>query len=108
MKKKLLSFAIVLMLTIIGVTTAEAGRGHDQPEFKDVELTEQQTRELKIMYEDLFNQRKGIIEKYQEFGVLSKKDADKMKEHIDQFAEKLEADGYIPKWDKKKKTNNQE
>ncbi|WP_186578550.1 DUF2680 domain-containing protein [Aquibacillus kalidii] len=98
----LVAFAIALSVAGAGITSlsAEEGKHMDKPEFKEVKLTEEQVEELRTLHENLINQRKGIINKYVEFGVLSEADATKMKEHLDMFLEKMEKDGFIPKWDK--------
>ena len=97
---------LVLVFTVLmigsGIITVEAQPDHHKPKFQDVELSEEQTKELKVRYEDLVNQRKGIIEKYKEFGVLSEEDATKMQEYLDLYFQKLESDGFIPKWDERK------
>lgn len=106
MKKKIISLVAVLLLSFVGMTAVQAERGHhEKPEFNEVELTEKQQEELRIMYEDLVNQHKGIIGKYVEFGALSEEDADKMYDHLDRFIEKLEADEFILKKEKNKEGN---
>ncbi|MRH44247.1 DUF2680 domain-containing protein [Aquibacillus halophilus] len=102
--KKFLVIVMAIMMTVgvLGFGTmqmqAEEDHGH-KPEFKDVKLSKQQLTELETLYENLINQRKGIINKYQEFGVLEEEDALKMKEHLDAYFSKIEEDGFIPKWD---------
>lgn len=93
----------VLTLSVLGagvVAANEKDTHHKKPTFNEVELSEEQLQELKVLHEDLINQRKGIINKYVEFGVLSEEDAKKMKEHLDMFLQKMEEGGFIPKWDK--------
>ncbi|GGM41630.1 hypothetical protein GCM10011351_29710 [Paraliobacillus quinghaiensis] len=97
--------ALVFSVIMIGsgiLTVGAEPDHHHKPKFQDVELNEEQMKELKIRYEDLINQRKGIIEKYKEFGVLSEEDATKMQEYLDLYLEKLESDGFIPKWGERK------
>lgn len=108
MKKILVSLAVMLMLTLSGSVAVHAELDHHKPKFNEVELTEQQITELKIMYEDLVNQRKGLVEKYLEFGILSEDDAEKMNEHLDGYIEKLEKNNFIPKWDGHKKAKKRD
>ncbi|MDL4839016.1 YckD family protein [Aquibacillus rhizosphaerae] len=103
--RKLTSFILiaVLSLSFIGLSTISISAEHDHgktPKYKEVKLTDEQTEELKVLYEDLVNQRKGIINKYLEFGVLTEEDATKIKGHLDTFYEKMEEDRFIPKWEK--------
>lgn len=91
-----------------GTTMVGAENDHPKPKFQDVTLNEQQTKELKTMYEDLVNQRKGIVEKYKEFGVLSEEDATKMIEQLDIFMKEMQKDGFVPKWQEHKKKDNQD
>lgn len=104
----LLALVFSVLMIGSGVITVGAQPDHHKAKFQDVELSEEQMKDLKMRYEDLINQRKGIIEKYKEFGVLSEEDATKMQEHLDLYLEKLESDGFIPKWDEHKKMKRQE
>lgn len=98
MRKRLLLLALSIGMLGYGTTMVGAEKDHPKPKFQDVELNEQQTKELKTMYEDLVNQRKGIVEKYKAFGVLSEEDAAKMQEHLDMYMEEMQEDGFIPQW----------
>ncbi|MBM7570692.1 YckD family protein [Aquibacillus albus] len=94
--------ALLTLAFLIAIPSfAFAEEQEEMPQYKDVKLTEEQLKELKVLYEDVINKRKGIINKYVEFGVLTKEDGEQMKKHLDKFFEKMEKDGYIPKWDKK-------
>ncbi len=96
---KKIIIAIVVCFSGLGVLSVHAQADeHEKPIVKDVTLTEQQKEELAVLYEDMINQKKGIIAKYTTFGVLTEENATKMTEHLDQYLEKLHADGFIPKW----------
>ncbi|WP_407270235.1 DUF2680 domain-containing protein [Radiobacillus sp. PE A8.2] len=101
---KILAFALFLTVFSVGASPLQAEEAHPEPpEYKDVKLTDEQLTELKSLYEDMMKQRKGIIDKYLELGILTEKDAKNMKEHLDMYFKKLENDSFIPKWDKHKK-----
>ncbi|MCT2538144.1 YckD family protein [Aquibacillus koreensis] len=105
--KKMLVGLFALTIVTVGANSIQAEKDHHhKPEFKEVELTDAQVKELATMYEDVLNQRIGVINKYQELGVLSEKDATMMKEHLAKFHEKLKEDNYIPKWDKHHKKDD--
>lgn len=110
MKLRMGLFMLVFSVWLLafGSTPIGAEPDHSKPEYQDVELNKQQTKELKMMYEDMVNKRKGIIAKYQEYGVLSKEDATKMTDQLDLFMKKMENDGFIPKWQVPKKRHKQE
>ncbi|WP_240335254.1 DUF2680 domain-containing protein [Paraliobacillus sediminis] len=108
MRKRLLLLVLSMVMLGFGATMVGAEKDHPKPKFQEVELSEKQTKELKTMYEDLVNQRKGIVEKYKEFGVLSEEDATKMEEHLDMFMEKMQEDGFVPKWQEHKKKDSQD
>ncbi|WP_138420335.1 YckD family protein [Aquibacillus sediminis] len=97
---------VALMATVVGVGSMQVNAEEEQDHksyFNDVELTEQQKTELEALYQDVINRRKGIINKYEEFGVIDEDKAEKMKAHLDEFYEKLKEDEFVPKWDKKHK-----
>lgn len=102
MHKLIIAGFIALMALNAGYVQAEPDH-HQKIEFQDVELSDQQLNELEAMYEDVINQRKGIIEKYQSFGVLTEADATLMSKQLDQYMEKLRSDNFIPKWHGPKK-----
>ncbi|WP_112182345.1 DUF2680 domain-containing protein [Paraliobacillus zengyii] len=104
-RKGLLLLVFSMIMLGFGATIVGAEKDHPKPKFEDVELNEQQTKELKTMYEDLVNQRKGIVAKYEEFGVLSEEDATKMEEHLDMYMKKMQEDGFVPNWQGPKKTH---
>ncbi|MGM8215367.1 DUF2680 domain-containing protein [Bacillaceae bacterium W0354] len=103
MKKRLISalIALVVSFAIIGGTQALAE--DDQGVNKEVKLTTDQQAELEVLYGQLYDQHNKIIDKYVEYGVYTEEKADKIKKHMMEGHEKLKENGYIPKWDHKKK-----
>ncbi|MGP4072713.1 YckD family protein [Piscibacillus sp. B03] len=99
MKKLWLSLITVTVLAIglFGVASAE-------PEStENVELTDDQKEEMASLQKEVLEKEKQVIQKYVEYGVISKDKGDKVISHLEKHFEKLEANGYVPMWDKKHK-----
>ena len=96
--KRIFSIGLVLFLSFmfVGVlpASAEMGNNDQKPE---VELTDQQKQELDKLYLDLLETKKEIINKYVEYGVLTKEKADKKLNWLDEHYQKIKEHGYIPK-----------
>ncbi len=89
------SWAIALLAAVL-FTGAGGIQAEDQKPTETMpELTENQQKELAIMYQDMFDKRKGIISKYVEFGVIEKEKADKIIEHLDEHYRMLEENGFV-------------
>ncbi|QTN01041.1 DUF2680 domain-containing protein [Sediminibacillus dalangtanensis] len=88
-------FAISLLVAVLflGAGSLQA-EDQESPE-KMPELTESQQKELAIMYQDMFDKRKGIISKYVEFGVIEKEKADQIIKHLDEHYQMLEENGFV-------------
>lgn len=68
-----------------------------------VELTEAQKQELATLHQDILAKQKEVVSKYVEYGVLTKEQGDKKISRLEKRYEKLEQNGFIPKWGKCKK-----
>lgn len=70
---------------------------------ENIKLTDEQVKELEKITFDLIAKRKELIDKYVEYGVLSKENADKIKQHLDDHFTKMKEAQFLPRWDKHKK-----
>ncbi|KHF40742.1 YckD family protein [Halalkalibacter okhensis] len=95
MRKLMLGLVVAALLTI-GVMPVV---GAEEP--ADVKLTEEQKTEMAGLHKELFDQKKEIITKYVEYGVFTEEKGQKIISHIDKHYNKLEENGFVPKWDKK-------
>ncbi|MDF2547638.1 MAG: hypothetical protein K0R93_2536 [Anaerosolibacter sp.] len=68
-----------------------------------VQLTEAQKRELATLHKDILIKRKEVISKYVEYGVMTEEKGKKIISRLEKRYEKLEENGFVPKWDKSKK-----
>lgn len=94
-----LIMACVLSFTSIGISNTvvhAAENGDHQTKPTKPTLTEQQRAELAAMHKEVMEKEKAIVEKYVEFGVMSKQNADMLKNHMDKRFERIQANGYIP------------
>ncbi|WP_099362450.1 YckD family protein [Fredinandcohnia onubensis] len=87
--------ALFLSFLLVGEIQASAEmRNVDQN--PKVELTDQQKQELDKLYLDLLETKKEIINKYVDYGVLTKEKADKKLNWLDEHYQKIKEHGYIP------------
>ncbi|MRG86327.1 DUF2680 domain-containing protein [Salinibacillus xinjiangensis] len=102
MRKFLLfSFAFFLTLGSLGIQVSAEADGEAEP--TNVELNEQQTKELETLHNEMFELHKQLINKYVEFGVISQEKADMKLAKMEKHQEKLKENGYIPHCDHKKR-----
>lgn len=100
MKKFTMSvFALLLSIFLVGGVQVAAEMDGEKPK---VELTEKQKQELDELYQELLKTKKEIINKYIEFGVLTKEKGDKKLNWLDEHYQKIKEHGYIPKHHHKK------
>ncbi|MFB5661924.1 DUF2680 domain-containing protein [Alteribacillus sp. HJP-4] len=64
----------------------------------NVALTEKQQSELSGMYDEVFETKKEIMEKYVEYGVYSQEKAEKMNKYMEKHHQQLEDNNFIPTW----------
>ncbi|QDP39123.1 DUF2680 domain-containing protein [Radiobacillus deserti] len=100
MKQLKLSFILVAFtLTLFNFSSLDINaEGNVEPNHEEMEkkeLTKDQIAEMKQLHDELVKQRKLIIDKYVEYGVMTEEKAKKMKEHLDFFSKKLKENGYI-------------
>jgi len=94
--------AVLLSIGTIGTITSEAGA--ESP--ADVKLTQEQQTEMSILQKDALNQKIAIINKYIEYGVFTEEKGQKIISHLEERYNKLEQNGFIPKWDKAHKNHH--
>ncbi|MBB6214436.1 uncharacterized protein YlaN (UPF0358 family) [Anaerosolibacter carboniphilus] len=68
-----------------------------------VQLTEAQKKELATLQKEILMKRKEVISKYVEYGVMTEEKGKKIISRLEKHYEKLEKNGFVPKWDKSKK-----
>ncbi|WP_053217900.1 YckD family protein [Virgibacillus senegalensis] len=95
LKRSCCMLALMIAILFIGAGTIQADEDQQEIVEKKPELTEHQQKELATLYQDLFDKRKGIINKYVEFGVIEKEKADKIIKKLDEHYRVLEKNGFI-------------
>ncbi|WP_100333705.1 YckD family protein [Bacillus alkalisoli] len=106
MKKYTVSLLVGMMFFLGTATFSHAFGGSDSWINKDVQLTEEQKQEMAQMQMEALEQKKKIINKYVEYGVISEKKAEKIVSKFEKHYSKIEENGFIPKWDKHDKHHN--
>ncbi|GEL77688.1 YckD family protein [Tenuibacillus multivorans] len=97
--------SVMLTVSVLGIAALNVGA---ESVNKDVKLSEEQVNEMSSLQQEAFDQRKAIINKYVEYGVFSEEKGEKMISHLEERYTKLEANGFIPKWDKKHKKHKRD
>ncbi|RXJ04142.1 DUF2680 domain-containing protein [Anaerobacillus alkaliphilus] len=98
MRKLLLSLTVIALVCLGSVTSASAHM--DCEEINEVNLTDAKKSELEALTKTMFDQKKLLISKYVEFGVVSEETGEKMVKKLDKRYQKLAEEGFIPKWNK--------
>ncbi|MDR4887193.1 DUF2680 domain-containing protein [Fredinandcohnia sp. QZ13] len=93
--KRMTGLVLLLSFFLLGgiQANAEMEKNEERPK---VELTDQQKQELDKLYLELLETKKAIINKYVEYGVLSKEKADKKLNWLEDHYQKIKEHGYIP------------
>ncbi|CAH0347141.1 YckD family protein [Bacillus sp. CECT 9360] len=87
MKKQLLyiftAFALVFGASVSAALAAP-------PQQKNIQLTEKQKTELKVLHKDVLEKKKVLIRKYVEFGMLTKEMGDRMIQRYEKHYKMIE------------------
>jgi hypothetical protein len=62
---------------------------------KQVQLTEDQRAELADIYRDLLEEKKELVQKYVEFGVIPKEKGDQMMQRFEEHFKMVEQNGFM-------------
>lgn len=102
MQKNWLKLTIVIVIAFFGVSIFSTNSNTESMN-EDVKLTEEQKEEMAYLHQSVLNQKIGIVKKYVEYGVLTEEKGQKIIAKLEKRYEKLEKNGFIPKWDHKDK-----
>ncbi|MCM3759256.1 YckD family protein [Alkalihalobacillus oceani] len=73
-----------------------------------VELTKQQQEEIAEIQQEILEKKKEVIAKYVEFGVFSEEKGNHIIKKMEEHYSKLEKNGFIPRWEKRKHHHDKE
>lgn len=95
--KRLIYLTSLVILSSVFIFGASSTVAHEDKEAqKDIKLTEEQQGELEVLYNDLFEKHKKIINKYVEFGVISQEKGERIIAHMEERQAKMKENGYVP------------
>lgn len=98
--KKRFSIMVMTIILLIGLTGsvsyAKPNHTDDCQETLKVQLTDKQKTELDALYRATFAKKKQIVDKYVEYGAITKEMGSKKKQWLDKKYEMLVANGYVP------------
>ena len=98
MKKRFLIIlmAVVMLAMFVNASPVLANNPNTPETEKQVQFTEEQKKVLADLYKEIFELRKTVVDKYVEFGAMSKETADKVKAWMDGHYQKMEERGFQP------------
>ncbi len=95
MKKQIVtSLTTVALLLGLFVMPAYAEQNKPVEPEKQIQLSESQRAELAEIYQDLLEEKKELIQKYVEFGVLSKEKGDQIIQKFEEHYKMAEKNGF--------------
>lgn len=104
MRKIWLTIVATFLFTVfVGGSPVLANSHSAENTQAQVKLTVEQTNELAKIQKDLFKNKKALISKYVEYGVMTKEQGEKINSRLDERFKKMENNGFVPTWDKSKK-----
>lgn len=99
-----LGVAGLLAITIMAAPAHAENMAKEQqpvhPPKSNVHLSQQQKQQLSILHKEIYMKRKELISKYVEYGIIPKKKGDKIMKHMERRYQKMERNGFVPKWHK--------
>lgn len=96
MKKQFLTCLTTVALFLgLFIIPAHAEQIKPVEQEKQIQLTESQKAELSEIYQDLLEEKKELIQKYVEFGVLSKEKGDRMIQKFEGHYKMAEKNGFM-------------
>ncbi|AST91537.1 MULTISPECIES: YckD family protein [Sutcliffiella] len=98
----LLSF-VVLVVSFAPLSNVQAHFNGEGWINKDVKLTDSQKEELGALHKNVLIEKKNIINKYVEYGIIPPDKGDKIIAKMEKRYKKMEENEFIPQWDKYKK-----
>lgn len=102
-KRSIVILTAVIMFVWATSARASAVQGGSNPpaseqkQAEQITLTDAQKDELRQLYNKKSEIQKQIIQKYVEFGVISKEKADLKIKRMEEMQRRMEQDGFIPK-----------
>ena len=85
---------VVLLFGFLILPTAYAEQNKPAEPAKQVQLTEDQKAELANIYKDILDEKKELIQKYMEFGVISKEKGDQVIKRLEEHFKMMEQNGF--------------
>ncbi|HPF44515.1 MAG TPA: YckD family protein [Syntrophomonadaceae bacterium] len=89
------------MLAFLLVFVSQAYAAPDQAPVKsEIKLTDQQKQEIAALEKEILKQKKTVITKYVEFGVLSEAQGKEIISRMEKRYQMMEQNGFVPRFDK--------
>ncbi|RSL30183.1 DUF2680 domain-containing protein [Salibacterium salarium] len=91
------AWMIVIIAAVVLIAAPQqtlAGDFHE--DMGEVELSKKQQKEMSELHSSILEQKKTVIEKYVEFGVIPTEKSEKIKSHLEERYADLEDNGFVP------------
>lgn len=95
-----LSLALLFSYPFGSAVTVHAQGPPANPSKTAIQLTGKQKKELAALHKEILQKKKVLISKYIEYGLISEKKGQRLIAHIDRHYERMEKEGFVPKWHK--------
>lgn len=100
MMKKISGLIILSMMLLFGfqIETAhgETPQMEKRPVTHQVKLTAEQQKQIEILEKQILSKRKAVIEKYVQYGVLTKEQGTHITKRMDEHYNHLKKNGFVP------------
>lgn len=98
--RRTLAAAVLVVAFIATLGSPVYSVTNEQVVKPNAQLTEAQKQEIAALHKDILAKKKQLVNKYVEFGVISEEKGKKIISRMEQRYQKLEQNGFIPKWEK--------
>jgi len=90
---------LFMIISMPMAVAAQEGMEKSPKATNEINLTDEQKSELKQLHEKMFEIKKQMIEKYVEYGIITKEQAQKKLEKLEKVKKLKEQNGYMPEKD---------
>ncbi len=96
MKKFVVTLSILVFVSL-GFANVSLAENDSNQQTQKVELTDKQKKELGKLHKEIYEKKVNLINKYVEYGVLTKEQAERMQQKMEEHYELLKENGFVMK-----------
>ncbi|MFB4164933.1 YckD family protein [Alteribacillus sp. JSM 102045] len=96
-KRKWTRLVVIMVAAVMfGSFSSQAEAYGIHAELKNVDLTEEQKEQLSTLHKNIIEQKKELVDKYVEFGMIPENKREKIKQHLDDRYNRLVENNFQP------------